>query len=159
MRKALVGAIVGVGLLSVVASASYAWDEPARGTADRSELMDAIRPHIEWDLGAPIEFVIDQLRVSENVAYASLAPQRPGGGIIDLYSTPGYLRGEFYPDQMDGTSVSVLYRKLRNTWVAVHFSVGQQTSGSPPPITVATIELSSPSFVSGLKRRRNKRLR
>ena len=124
MRKALVGSIVGVGLLSVFASASYAWDEPARGTADRSELMDAIRPHIEWSLGAPIEFVIDQLRVSENVAYASLAPQRPGGGVIDLYSTPGYLRGEFYPDQMDGTSVAVLYRKLRNTWVAVHFSVG-----------------------------------
>jgi hypothetical protein len=25
---------------------------------------------------------------------------------------------------MDGTSVSVLYRKLRNTWVAVHFDIG-----------------------------------
>ena len=124
MLKKLVGLIVGVGLLSVVASASYAWDEPARGTADRSELMDAIRPHIEWSLGAPIEFVIDQLRVSENVAFASLAPQRPGGGIIDLYSTPGYLQGGLYPDQMDGTSVSVLYRKSRNTWVAVHFAIG-----------------------------------
>ena len=35
-------AFVGVGLLSVFASASYAWDEPARGMDDRSELMDAI---------------------------------------------------------------------------------------------------------------------
>jgi hypothetical protein len=111
-------------LLSVFASVSYAWDEPARGSADRSALMDAIRPHIEWDLGAPIEFVIVQLRVSENVAYASVGPQRPGGGIIDPYSTPGYSRGDLYPDAMDGTSVSVLYRKLRNTWVAVHFSIG-----------------------------------
>lgn len=124
MLKALIGNIFGVGLLSVFASASYAWEEPSRGTADRSELMDAIRPHIEWELGAPVEFVIDQLRVSGNVAYASLAPQRPGGGIIELYSTPGFLRGEIEPDYMDGTSVSVLYRKLRNTWVAVHFSVG-----------------------------------
>ena len=73
MLKKLVGLIVGMGLLSVVASASYAWGEPARGTADRSELMDAIRPHIEWSLGAPIEFVIDELRVSEIVAFASLA--------------------------------------------------------------------------------------
>jgi hypothetical protein len=124
MLKKLIGSIVGVGLLSMVASASYAWDEPARGTADRSELMDAIRPHIEWSLGSPIEFVIDQLRVSGNVAFASLAPQRPGGTRIALNSTPGYLRGEFYLDQMDGTSVSVLYRKLRNTWVAVHFDIG-----------------------------------
>ena len=65
MLKALIGTIVGVGLLSVFASASYAWEEPSRGTADRSELMDAIRPHIEWELGAPVEFVIDQLRVLE----------------------------------------------------------------------------------------------
>jgi len=124
MQKTLVGLMVGVGLLSVFASASYGWEEPARGTSDRSELMDAIRPHIEWSLGAPIEFVISELRVSEDVAFASLAPQRPGGGKIDLYSTPGHLRGELYPDQMDGTSVSVLYRKLRNTWVAVHFAIG-----------------------------------
>ena len=68
MHKTLVGLMVGVGLLSVFASASYAWEEPARGTSDRSELMDAIRPHIEWSLGAPIEFVISQLRVSEEVA-------------------------------------------------------------------------------------------
>jgi len=53
--------------------------------------MDAIRPHIEWDLGAPIEFAIAQLRVSGDVAYASVVPQRTGGGIIDLFSTLGYL--------------------------------------------------------------------
>ena len=111
-------------LFSLITQASYAWDEPARGSDDRSALMDAIRPHIEWDLGAPIEFVISQLRVSGDVAYASVVPQRTGGGIIDLYSTPGYLRGDLYPDEMDGTSVSVLYRKLRNTWVAVHFAIG-----------------------------------
>ena len=78
-------------LFSLIAQASYAWDEPARGSDDRSALMDAIRPHIEWDLGAPIEFAIAQLRVSGDVAYASVVPQRTGGGIIDLYSTPGYL--------------------------------------------------------------------
>ena len=113
MHKTLVGLMVGVGLLSVFASASYAWEEPARGTSDRSELMDAIRPHIEWNLGAPIEFVISQLRVSEDVAFASLAPQRPGGGAIDLYSAPAHLRGEIYPDQMDGCAFcDWSYRRL-----------------------------------------------
>lgn len=109
---------------NLIAQAAYAWEEPARGSDDRSALMDAIRPHIGWYLGAPVEFVIKDLRVSGDVAYSSLAPQRTGGGIIDPYTTPGYLRGALYPNEMDGTSVSVLYRKLRNTWVAVYFAIG-----------------------------------
>lgn len=28
------------------------------------------------------------------------------------------------PEYMDGTRVAVLYRKLRETWVAVHHSIG-----------------------------------
>lgn len=86
--------------------------------------MDAIRPHVEWDLGQPIEFVVDELRVAGDVAYGSLSPQRPGGSAIDLYNTQGSWRGEMEPEYMDGTRVEVLYRKVRETWVAVHHSIG-----------------------------------
>ena len=102
--------------------------EPERGTATRSALMDAIRPHVEWDLGQPIEFVVNDLRVSGDVAFASLAPQRPGGTPIDLIDTPWYRRNwdpnSDFMDFMDGTHTEVLYRRMRDTWVAVHFAIG-----------------------------------
>lgn len=102
--------------------------EPERGTATRSALMDAIRPHVEWDLGQPIEFVVNDLRVSGDVAFASLAPQRPGGTPIDLRDTPWYRRNwdpnSDFMDFMDGTHTEVLYRRMRDTWVAVHFAIG-----------------------------------
>jgi hypothetical protein len=98
--------------------------EPNRGSETRAALMDAIRPHIEWELGQPIEFVVNQLRVSGAVGYASLSPQRPGGAQIDLWRTPGTIRGTLDPNFMDGAAVIVLYEKRRNTWVAVHHSIG-----------------------------------
>ena len=115
---------LGVSALGGAAAVAQSYSEPGRGTATRAALMDAIRPHVEWDLGQPIEFVVDELRVSGDVAYGSLSPQRPGGGAIDLYDTPGYRRGEMEPEYMDGARVAVFYRKVRETWVAVHHSIG-----------------------------------
>ena len=115
--------VLGVFVLGGAPAVAQSYSQPERGTATRAALMDAIRPHVEWDLGQPIEFVVDELRVAGDVAYGSLSPQRPGGGAIDLYDTAGYRRGMEY-EYMDGTRVAVLYRKVRETWVAVHHSIG-----------------------------------
>jgi glucose/arabinose dehydrogenase len=40
-------------------------------------MMDAIRPHVEFLLGAPVEFVIDDLRVVGKMGFARVSPQRP----------------------------------------------------------------------------------
>ena len=104
--------------------------EPARGTAVRKALMDALRPHAEWMLGAPVEFVIRDLRLAEGqglpfpVAFASVTAQRPGGREIDVRATPGYARGQLDVEFMDGTTLQALYRKSGNTWVAVHWAIG-----------------------------------
>ena len=50
------------------------------------------------------------------MAYGALSPHGLGGGMIDLYNTPGYRRG-MGPDYLDGTQVAVLYRKVREPWV------------------------------------------
>ena len=100
------------------------WYEPKRGSLTRSALMDAIRPHIEWQLGKPVQFVVTQLRVSRDVAFAILEPQRPGGRGIVLTNTPGFAQGSIEPDLMDGTRIDVLYKKQRKTWVAVHHTIG-----------------------------------
>ena len=67
-----------IGLLAVgpLPVSAQIYSEPGRGTATRSALMDAIRPHVEWDLGQPIEFVVDELRVAGGVVYGALSAQQ-----------------------------------------------------------------------------------
>ncbi len=97
---------------------------PPRGSEMRRNLMDAMRPHAAWQLGAPIEFVVEDLRVAGDVAYASLSPQRPGGGVIDPALTPMMQRGELDPEAMDGIYIHALYQKSGAVWVALHWSIG-----------------------------------
>lgn len=108
----------------LLAQPAMAWDAPARGSAVRSDLMDAIRPHAEWSLGAPVQFVVHDLRVAGNVAFASLTAQRPGGGAIDLAATPGAMRGEIDTELSDGTSIQALLQLSGKTWVATHHAIG-----------------------------------
>lgn len=111
------------GMLAQGVSAQ-SWYTPQRGTAERAGLMDAIRPHAEWMLGAPVQFVVQELRVSGDVGFAALHPQRPGGGAISLLHTPGYARGVFEPEEFDGVHTHVLYRRSGATWVAMDWSIG-----------------------------------
>ncbi|WP_324754298.1 hypothetical protein [Roseovarius sp. Pro17] len=111
-------------LLCLATSASAdGWTQPARGTDLRADLLDAIRPKIEWTVGGPVEFVVWDLRVTETAAFASLMAQHPGGGVIDLYQTPGARRGEIDPDVGDGATVQALLTLSGRTWVAVHVGI------------------------------------
>ncbi|MEP5153560.1 hypothetical protein [Planktotalea sp.] len=98
--------------------------EPARGTSERKAMLDALRAHAEEQLGDPVEFVVYDLRISGKMGFAAVYAQRPGGGEIDLYSTPGYSEGALDPDSMDGTSMQALLRLSGETWVAVHWAIG-----------------------------------
>lgn len=100
------------------------WYEPKRGTAERKMLMNALRPLAERDLGAPVEFVVHDLRVSGNRAFASVQPQRPGGSQIEVWSTPGHASGQFSSDTMDGTHMQALYVRSGKTWVVMEHSIG-----------------------------------
>ncbi|MDO6730861.1 hypothetical protein Q4577_12590 [Marinovum sp. 2_MG-2023] len=115
---------VGVALLLATPTTAQEWTTPERGSVTRGALMDALRPHVEWELGAPVEFVVGELRLAGDLAFAAVAAQHPGGGVIDLTATPGFLRGTLDPDFMDGTNIQALYRKSGDTWVAVHHAIG-----------------------------------
>lgn len=103
---------------------AQSWQEPPPGSGTRTALLEAIRPLVEWQLGAPVEFIVYDLRQHGDIAFANLYPQRPGGVEIDLMDTPGYVRGELTPDLMDGSGVQALYCKSGSTWVAVHWMLG-----------------------------------
>ena len=104
--------------------AALAWEEPARGTNLRADLMDAIRPHVAWDLGAPVEFVVWGLRVQGDAAFASLKAQRPGGADILMEETPAAQRGDLDPFAGDGATIQALLRREGRMWVAIHTAIG-----------------------------------
>lgn len=121
MRKFLAAALA---VFLFLPAGARAWEEPARGTPTRAALMDALRPHAVWLLGAPVQFVVYDLRRDGDLAFASVGPQRPGGLAIDLWKTPGARRGELAADMMDGVSMQALYVRSGKTWVAVHWAIG-----------------------------------
>ncbi len=86
MRK-LMAIVVGLILLAGVAAAQSIYT-PQRGTELRSTLMDTMRPYAEEVFGAPVEFVVNDLKVKGDHAYASVTAQRPGGIPIDLHKIP-----------------------------------------------------------------------
>lgn len=61
---------------------------PARGTAERSAILSAIRAPVEKQLGPRVVFVVHQLRMGEGWAFLSARPQRPSGAPIDYALTP-----------------------------------------------------------------------
>ncbi|MCE8005869.1 hypothetical protein [Aestuariivita sp.] len=120
MRWILIVWVVWAGPVS-----AQGYSTPERGTALRAALMDAIRPHAEWMLGTPVQFVVRDLRVAGDVGFASLSPQRPGGAEINLVQTPGYARGALHAGaDGNGAAMQVLYKRAGQTWVAVHWVIG-----------------------------------
>lgn len=110
-------------LLICLGSAAGAWEEPARGTPLRATLLDALRPHIEWALGPPVEFRVWEMRRAGDVAFFSGMAQRPGGGEIDIADTPAARREQIDPQVGDGATIQALYKLSGETWVAVHWGI------------------------------------
>ncbi len=99
------------------------YSEAAKGSPTRQDILDAIRPHAEWNFAPPVEFVVGQARVADDVAFVTLRAQRPGGAEIDIFSTPIVQRTELDPYAGDGPTMEVLLQKSGRVWVAVHFGI------------------------------------
>ncbi|WP_208978053.1 hypothetical protein [Labrenzia sp. 011] len=94
--------------------------EPARGTAERSELLNAVRPMVEARLGPPVEFVVNWMRSGHGWAFVQLSPQRPGGGAIDIARTTFANDAEY----MGGLVTYALLRHQYGRWNLVDFVIG-----------------------------------
>ncbi len=117
--KALALALI-TGLAATVANA---WQEPARGSELRSELLNALRTVVALELNAPIEFVVNDLRHEQGVAFASLLPQRPGGRPIAWANTNMADRGDSQ-DWYDGYTVHAFLRQIEGHWYVEDYSIG-----------------------------------
>ncbi len=94
--------------------------EPAKGSAERAAVLDALRPAIEAEMRGPVEFVVATLRTTAKWAFVQVDPQRPGGAAIDVEDTS--FAGE--ADMMDGLTVFALLRFQSGRWNLVEHVVG-----------------------------------
>lgn len=94
--------------------------EPPRGSAERRDILDAIRPMVEARVGPPVEFVVSWMRSGAGWAFVNVNPQRPGGGKIDPFLTTFASQADY----MDGLSTYALLRFQYDRWNLVDFVVG-----------------------------------
>lgn len=119
-RRVVMFCTLAFGLNVMAADMAVAWYEPERGSAERADILNSIRPAIEAQLGGDVEFVIEDLRVSDGWAFVIADPQRPGGQKIDIYDTSFAQDAEF----MDGLRVYALSREKNGRWYHIDNVIG-----------------------------------
>ncbi len=115
-RLILAAAMLLAGIAPLAAQTS-----PPRGSPQRAELMDALRPTAMTEIGGPIEFVVKELRVIPPWAYVFVRPQRPGGAPIDWRRTKFR---EDYEAGILGDDIMALLRHDGARWNVVEYAIG-----------------------------------
>ena len=90
---------------------------PGRGTAQRTAILNALRPSIEAELRGPVEFRINCLQVNNGWALVNADPQRPGGRAINPNILPD-------PEFRDGLTVTAVMRYRNGRWNLVERAIG-----------------------------------
>ncbi|MCP4381009.1 MAG: hypothetical protein GY798_06255 [Hyphomicrobiales bacterium] len=94
---------------------------PPRGSPLRSAILEGVRPMVVAETGAPVEFVVHEMRVVDDWAFVLLSPQRPGGAAIDYrYTRYGVAVAEGFFDNQ----VSALLRRAPNGWLVFEYNLG-----------------------------------
>ncbi|SON55163.1 hypothetical protein HDIA_1622 [Hartmannibacter diazotrophicus] len=119
-----------VALAAGPAAAQNAY-EPKRGSAERAAIMDAVRPVAASHVGAPVEFVVEDLKVFGDRAYAALKMQRPGGKAIDMAGTPNARKYGYDPNEYPGIYALLLRRGGGWTVASEMFSPFEPPFGGP----------------------------
>jgi hypothetical protein len=94
---------------------------PPRGSPLRAAILDGVRPMVEAEVGKPVEFVVQQMRVLGEWAFVLLSPQRPGGGAIPYV----YTRYQAAVDEgFFDNQVSALLRDTPSGWLVYEYNLG-----------------------------------
>lgn len=94
----------------------------AAGDPLRKILLDTLRPVAEQDLGQPVIFVVDSLRVQGRWAFATVHPRTPAGWAIDFRLTRHATRME--EGMLGGDAIYALMRQTGARWVVRDYVIG-----------------------------------
>lgn len=94
---------------------------PEKGSAERTEILNALRVPVERELKQKIQFSIDNFKVQGNWAYIDGAPQTMSGG------KPNY-KGTEYQNAINAgmfdNNFFALLRKTGGKWKVVRYQIG-----------------------------------
>lgn len=88
----------------------------------RKEVLNALRPSIEKDLGQKVIFKVDILRVYGDWAFVNVHPLQPNSKPIDFKKTK--YREQLEAGMFDGSSTYALLKKTGKKWAVKDFVIG-----------------------------------
>lgn len=94
---------------------------PPPGSPLRSAVLDGVRPMVQAEVGAPVEFVVHEMRVLDDWAFVLLSPQRPGAAAIDYRHTR---YGTAVAEGIFDNQVSALLRRAPGGWLVYEYDLG-----------------------------------
>jgi hypothetical protein len=114
-------AAMALMLASAMLAYSQAVYTPEKGSAERREIMDALRVPVEKELGQKIVFAADDFRIYGNWAFLGGRPQTPSG------TAPDYRRTPYEEARRAGAfdnNIFALLRKSGGRWKVVKYAIG-----------------------------------
>ncbi|MGE3428788.1 MAG: hypothetical protein AB7I44_18700 [Hyphomicrobiaceae bacterium] len=97
-------------------------EQPQKGSALRSQLLNTVRAQFESETRGPVEFVVRRLNVIGEWAYGEVRAQRPGGIEID-WSKTRYAE-DLTAGMFDPAASDFLLRRSPSGWVIVDVAMG-----------------------------------
>lgn len=119
------GLRVAVALVAMAAGASTSLAAPVdvpKSDPLRQVLLDAMRPAVEDDVGVPVQFVVQTLRVEDGWAYFAGTPQQKNGQPIDFEQT--HYAEAIEEGFFDGPFLQVLLEAEGDDWIVVGYDIG-----------------------------------
>ena len=108
-------------LLAVATLQAQTYSSPAKGSKDRTSILNALRAPVQKALKQKVEFKVDLLRVQANWAFVKGIPQAPGGGKVD------YRKTEYQQMIKDGIFdnwICALLQKKNGKWTVKRYVIG-----------------------------------
>ena len=97
-------------------------DKPQQGLTERTDILNALRPVIEKDLGQKVLFHVERLRSNGEWALFFGRPVRPDGTAIDFKKTR--YKSEIEMGVFDGDSTQALLQYKKGKWTVRTFVIG-----------------------------------
>lgn len=88
----------------------------------RPVVLNALRPTIVADLGQPVMFVVQTLKIQGDWVFVVARPQRPDGREIDFRRTRH--RDRIEEGVFDGPTLYALMQRRDQRWSVVDFAIG-----------------------------------
>ncbi|MCW5716394.1 MAG: hypothetical protein KIS68_01045 [Bauldia sp.] len=119
LKACLVAAAMAGALMPGIAAAQV--EQPPPGSPQRAAILDALRGQTIGELGGPIEFMVNDIRVLGEWAFVEVHPQRPGGG--EIFYTYTRYQAAWDAGALDQV-VTALLRETPAGWLVYEYDFG-----------------------------------